>query len=155
MGLVTWVARGLGCVCVVNNGAACTVLHLKGLSASFSAVLHLKGSSASFSAHTTMDWTGHSSQPLSHLVSIGRRFTDVSFVTTVPLLHDILNKHIQPYGLLVQSAVEPWLIESASNRLLASLQQMLPTHLGCFPSRPRRCVVSKTQLGRGFGPSGP
>jgi len=51
-------------VCVVNNGAACTVLHLKGSSASFSAVLHLKGSSASFSAHTTMDWTDLVQGPL-------------------------------------------------------------------------------------------
>ena len=32
-------------------------------------------------------------------------------------------KHIQPFGLLVQSAVEPWLAEAASTRLLASLRQ--------------------------------
>ena len=51
-------------MCVVNNGAACIVLHFKGSSASFSAVLHLKGSSASFSAHTTMDWTDLVQGPL-------------------------------------------------------------------------------------------
>ena len=44
--------------------------------------------------HARMAWrqAGHSSQPLKYLVSIGRRFTDVSFVITLLTLHDILKK---------------------------------------------------------------
>ena len=106
---------------VANPGGTRKVVYLSGVPGNL-----LKNYTSYFAGfHARIAWTqaGHSTQSLKHLVSIGRRFTDVSFVTTLLLLHDILKRHIQPYGLLVQKGVEPWVVESATHKLFASLQQ--------------------------------
>ena len=106
---------------VANPGGTRKVVYLSGVPGNL--LNNYTSYFAGFHARIAWRQAGHSTQPLKHLVSIGRRFTDVSFVITLLVLHDILKRQIQPYGLLVQSAVEPWLVESASARLLASLQQ--------------------------------
>ena len=106
---------------VANPGGTRKVVYLSGVPGNL-----LKNYTSYFAGfHARIAWTqaGHSTQPLKYLVSIGRRFTDVSFVTTLLLLHDILKRQIQPYGLLVQKGVEPWVVESATHKLFASLQQ--------------------------------
>lgn len=60
---------------------------------------------------------GHGTQTVQHLLDLSRDVGDIGFVAFVLLLHDILERTLRPYAVVVQGALEPCVLARADARL--------------------------------------
>lgn len=80
--------------------------------------------SISLALHMRLAWkqAGHGTTSLSTLVSVCRRFSDVSFVVFLLLAHDVC-MFAKAHVLKVQAKTEPWVSSKADAKLLEDLRQ--------------------------------
>ena len=80
--------------------------------------------SVSLALHARLAWkqTGHGTTSLTTLVSVCRRFSDLSFVAFLFVANDVCS-HLHSHVQVVQSKVEPWICKNADNKLLQTLHE--------------------------------
>ncbi len=79
------------------------------------------------SMHARAKWVqqGHSSQSLGHILDVSRTLSDVSFLTFLLVLSDILTLLVRPFTLQVQGMLEPSELARAELRLATGLGKAL------------------------------